>query len=68
MLLEMWLSHVSFFIGLQFIFSNLIILKFTKDITEMEGLCLKVLKQIDDKRYFEYQLNQDILLYGICFL
>lgn len=34
----------------------------------MEGLCLKVLKQIDDKRYFEYQLNQDILLYGICFL
>ena len=45
-------------------------LKFTKDISEMEGLCLKALKQIDDKRYFEYLLNQDrtnILLYGMCF-
>lgn len=45
-------------------------LKFTKDISEMEGLCLKALKQIDDKRYFEYLLNQDrtnVLLYGMCF-
>lgn len=45
-------------------------LKFTKDISEMEGLCQKVLKQIDDKRYFEFLLNQDrtnVLLYGICF-
>ncbi len=36
----------------------------------MEGLCLKALKQIDDKRYFEYLLNQDrtnVLLYGMCF-
>ena len=45
-------------------------LKFTKDISEMEGLCQKALKQIDDKRYFEFLLNQDrtnVLLYGMCF-
>ena len=45
-------------------------LKFTKDFSEMEGLCQKALKQIDDKRYFEYLLNQDrtnVLLYGMCF-
>lgn len=45
-------------------------LKFTKDISEMEGLCQKALKQIDDKRYFEFLLNQDrtnVLLYEMCF-
>ena len=45
-------------------------LKFTKDISEMEGLCQKALKQIDYKRYFEFLLNQDrtnVLLYGMCF-
>lgn len=45
-------------------------LKFTKDNSEMEGLCQKALKQIDDKRYFEFLLNQDrtnVLLYGMCF-
>lgn len=45
-------------------------LKFTKDISEMEGSCQKALKQIDDKRYFEFLLNQDrtnVLLYEMCF-
>ena len=45
-------------------------LKFTKDNSEMEGLCQKALKQIDDKRYSDYLLNQDrtkVLLYGLCF-
>ena len=44
--------------------------KFTKNINEMEELCLKALKQIDDKRYSDYLLNQDrtkVLLYGMCF-
>lgn len=44
--------------------------KFTKKINEMEELCLKAIKQIDDRRYSDYLLNQDrtkVLLYGMCF-
>ena len=39
-------------------------------ITDLDDSCLKALKQIKDKRYYEYLLNEnkkDILLYGISF-
>ena len=44
--------------------------KFTKNINEMEELCQKALKQIEDRRYSDFLLNQDrtkVLLYGMCF-
>ena len=45
-------------------------LKYTKEFNEMERECQKALKQIKDRRYQEYLLNDgrhDILLYGIAF-
>lgn len=45
-------------------------LKYTKEFNEMEQACQKALKQIKDRRYQEYLLNDgrhDILLYGIAF-
>lgn len=33
--------------------------KFTKNINEMEELCQKALKQIEDRRYSDFLLNQD---------
>lgn len=45
-------------------------LKYTKEFKDMEQACQKALKQIKDRRYQEYLLNDgryDILLYGIAF-
>lgn len=45
-------------------------LKYTKEFKDMEQACQKALKQIKDRRYQEYLLNDgryDILLYGIVF-
>ena len=45
-------------------------LKYASDYKDMDNSCLKALKQIHDKRYYEYLLNEnkkDILLYGISF-
>lgn len=45
-------------------------LKYAKEFKDMEQVCQKALKQIKDRRYEEYLLNddrRDILLYGIAF-
>ena len=45
-------------------------LKYTKDFKAMEKSCEKALKQIKDRRYQEYLLNDDrqnIMYYGITF-
>ena len=45
-------------------------LKYTKDFKAMEKSCEKALKQIKDRRYQEYLLNNDrqnIMYYGIAF-
>ena len=45
-------------------------LKYTKDFKAMEKSCEKALKQIKDRRYQEYLLNdnrQNIMYYGIAF-
>ena len=45
-------------------------LKYTKDFKSMEKSCEKALKQIKDRRYQEYLLNNDrqnIMYYGIAF-
>ena len=45
-------------------------LKYARDFNDMEASCKKALKQIRDRRYYEYLLNddrKDILLYGIAF-
>ena len=45
-------------------------LKYTKDFKEMQQACQKALRQIEDRRYYEYLQNDDrqnILLYGITF-
>lgn len=45
-------------------------LKYTKDFKEMEQACQKALRQIEDRRYYEYLQNDDrqnILFYGITF-
>ena len=44
--------------------------KYTKDFKAMEKSCEKALKQIKDRRYQEYLLNDDrqnIMYYGITF-